>query len=155
MANNVSTIALGRFCQLAIEASAGSGDLVLVLFKSVGAATDTTMRNAATLAALTALGLVECDFSSYTRKVLSGGGADYSTATIDTTNFTRTLTFVAKVWNPAGGVTNNNPIKSTVVYRPSAGSADSACIPLGVYDATGSAAGGTYSHTPGTLTDDA
>lgn len=154
MANNVSTSALGRFIQLAMEASAGTGDLVLVLFKSVGAATDTTMRNAATLAALTGLGLVECDFSSYARKVLSGGGADYSIA-INTTTFTQTLTFVAKVWNPAGGVTNNSPLKSTVVYRPTAGSADSACIPLGVYDATGSAAGGTYSHTPGALVDDA
>lgn len=127
---------------------------MLVLFKSVGAATDTTMRNATTLAALTALGLVECDFSSYARKVLTGGGTDYSLA-INTTTFTHTLTFVAKVWNPAGGVTNNSPIKSTVVYRPTSGSADSACLPLGIYDATGAASGGTYSHTPGPLGDDA
>ena len=154
MANNVSTYALGRFIELAAQASAGNGDLVLVLFKSVGAATDTTMRNAQTLAALTGLGLVECDFSSYARKVLSGGGTDYTIAT-NTTTFTQTVTFVVKVWNPAGGVTNNNPIKSTVVYRPTAGSADSACTPLGVFDATGSAAGGTYSHTPGALADDA
>jgi hypothetical protein len=139
--------------ELATQAIAGNGDLVLVLFKSVGSATDTTMRNAQTLAALTGLGLVECDFSSYARKVLAGG-SDYSIAT-NTTTFTQTITFVAKVWNPAGGVTNNSPVKATVVYRPTPGSADSACTPLGVYDATGSASGGTYSFTPGALVDDA
>ncbi len=138
--------------ELAIQAAASNGQLVLVLFKSVGSATDTQMRNALTLAELTALGLVECDFSSYARKVLSG--SDFSVAT-DTTNFKQTLSFVTQVWNPAGGVTNNSPVKSTVVYRPTSGSADSACLPLGVYDATGSAAGGTYSHKPGDLLDDA
>lgn len=127
---------------------------MLVLFKSVGAATDTIMRNCQHLSDLITAGLVECDFSSYARKVMATGGSDFSVA-VNTTTFTRTITFGTFVWNPAGGVTNNNPIKSAVCYRPTSGSADSAYRILETCDATGSAAGGTYSHTPGPWADDA
>lgn len=154
MANSPNTYTLGAFCELADQATAANGQLVLVLFKSVGAATDTIMRNCQKLSDLTAAGLVECDFSSYARKVMSTGGTDYSIA-VNTTTFTRTITFGTFVWNPAGGVTNNSPVKSAVCYRPTSGSADSAYRIFATYDATGAANGGTYSHTPGTLGDDA
>ena len=153
MANLNNTYTLGAFIELADQATAANGQLVLVMFKSVGAATDTTMRNCQKLSDLTAAGLVECDFSNYARKVMASG-TDFSVA-VNTSTFTRTLTFGTFVWNPAGGVTNNNPVKSAVCYRPTSGSADTAYRILGTYDATGSANGGTYSHTPGALADDA
>lgn len=153
MANLNNTYTLGAFIELADQATASNGQLVLVMFKSVGAATDTTMRNCQHLSDLTSAGLVECDFTNYARKVMSSG-TDFSVA-VNTSTFTRTLTFGTFTWNPAGGVTNNNPVKSAVCYRPTSGSADSAYRILGTFDATGSASGGTYSHTPGALADDA
>lgn len=153
IANTPCTYTLGAFIELANQATAGTGQLVCILAKSVGAATDTTLRNCQFFSAMTTAGLVECDFSSYARKVLSSG-TDYSVA-YNTTTFTATITFGALVWNPAGGVTNNSPVKGVVCWRPSSGAADTAYRPLGVWDATGSAAGGTYSFTPGTLSDDA
>ncbi|HXJ27201.1 MAG TPA: hypothetical protein VNH17_15930 [Streptosporangiaceae bacterium] len=154
MANLNNTYTLGAFIELADQASASNGQLVLVMFKSVGAATDTTMRNCQHLSDLTAAGLVECDFTNYARKVMATGGSDFSVS-VNTSTFTRTLTFGTFSYNPAGGAVNNSPIKSAVCYRPTSGSADSAYRILGIYDATGSANGGTYSHTPGTLSDDA
>jgi hypothetical protein len=153
VANLANTYTLGAAVELADQATAGSGQLVLVLFKSVGSATDTIMRNCQHLSDLTTAGLVECDFSSYTRKVLASG-TDFSVA-VNTTTFTRTITFGTLTWNPAGGVTNNSPIKSAVCWRPTSGSADSAYRILETCDATGSASGGTYAHTAGAYGDDA
>lgn len=77
------------------------------------------------------------------------------TITTNTTTFTQTVAYAAHTWNPAGGATNNNIVKACVMYRPTSGSADSACTPLGIYDASGSAGGGTYTLDPGDLIDDA
>lgn len=154
MANSPNTYTLGAAVELADQAAALNGQLVLVMFKAVGSATDTIMRNCQHLSDLTAAGLVECDFSGYARKVMATGGTDFSVA-VNTTTFTRTLTFGTFTWNPAGGVTNNNPVKSATCYRLTSGAADSAYRILATYDASGSAAGGTYSHTPGAYGDDA
>jgi hypothetical protein len=153
VANSPNTYTLGAAIELADQATAANGQLVLVMFKSVGAATDTIMRNCQKLSDLVTAGLVECDFSNYARKVMTSG-TDFSVA-VNTTTFTRTLTFGTFTWNPAGGVTNNSPVKSACCYRPTSGSADTAYRILGTCDATGSASGGTYSHTPGAWADDA
>lgn len=153
MANLANTYTLGAAVELADQVTAGTGQLVLVMFKSVGAATDTIMRNCQKLSDLTTAGLVECDFTNYARKVMASG-TDFSVA-VNTTTFTRTITFGTLTYNPAGGVTNNSPIKSAICYRPASGSADTAYRILETCDATGSASGGTYSHVPGVYGDDA
>lgn len=150
MASAPSTHAQGCFIQLGKQVIAGSGNLILVLFKSVGAATDTTLRNCQSLTALLAAGAVRCDFTGYADWVMTG--ADFTVTYQTTTPFKAILTPAAKVWNPAGGATNNSPVKSALLHRASGGDPESAWFPLGICDASGTAGGGSYTYTFGPLT---
>jgi hypothetical protein len=153
-----TTHSLGRFVELGElprqRDGLGTDNLLLVLFKSVGGATDTTIRNCATYADLLTAGLVVCDFTGYAAKVL--GPADRTIGTVTGSSpYKNTVTVAQQTWNPAGGAVNNNPVKSALLYRPDPSTAIGLCRVLGTCDASGAASGGTYSHTFGVMTDQA
>lgn len=148
---------LGRFVELGelprLRDGLGTDALAVCLAKSVGAATDTTLRNCTTWGAMVTAGLVEADFTGYAPKVL--GTADRTITYVTASSpFKATLTLNAnQVWNPAGGATNNAAIvKGVLLYRPTTGTAQSLWRPLGFCDATGGATGGTYTLTFSPLT---
>lgn len=159
MASVPCTYALGRIIELGdlprTRDGLGSDSLLLALFKSLGAATDTTLRNCATYAAMLTEGAVECDFTNYAVKVL--GPADRTIGYVTASSpYKATLTINQQMWNPAGGAVNNTAIvKSVLLYRPTTATPIGSCLPLGICDASGGATGGTYSHTFGVLTDQA
>ncbi len=163
MAAVPSTHALGRMIELGDlprqRDGTGSDSLLLVLFKSIGAATDTTLRNSVTYADLLTAGAVACDFTNYSPKVL--GPADrtigYGTGTAPnyTTPFKSTLTIAQQTWDPAGGAVNNSPVRAALLYRDDPSTALGSCRVLGLCDTSGTAAGGTYSITFGVMTDQA
>lgn len=125
----------------------GTDHLILALFKSVGAATDTTLRNCVDYASMLTAGAVACDFSGYAPKVLGPADRDITYVTVGPT-FKAILTIDPQVWNPAGGITNNTPVKGVLLYRPDPATPIGSCRPLGIDDCSGgSAAGGTYTHT--------
>jgi hypothetical protein len=155
------TSALGRFVELGDlprqRDVLGTDNLLLVLLKSIGASTDTILRNCATFGAMLAAGAVEADFTNYNGgKVL--GPADKTTTLFTASSpYKGILTIPAtQVWNPAGGATNNAAIvRAVLLYRPTTGTAKNACMPLGLDTTTGGATGGTFSHAFGVLTDQA
>lgn len=154
------TVALGRFIELGElprqRDGLGTDNLVLCLAKSIGAATDTILRNCTTYGAMVTAGWVECDFTNYAPKIL--GTADRTiTITTGSSPYKNALSLNAtQVWNPAGGAVNNSSIvRAVLLYRPTTGTALSLCKPLGLDTTTGGATGGTYSHAFGVLTDQA
>lgn len=155
MASLPCTYALGKALEKA-TLPLGTDNLMVMLLQSTGLPSDTTLRNCQTVAAMITAGAVEANFTGYTAggKVLSA--VDISIV-YNTTTFTGTLSIpAAQVWNPAGGAVNNAAIaKSVLAYRPTSGAAYSAWLPLGIFDASGGATGGTFTHTVGTLVDDA
>ena len=148
---------LGRLIELGelprLRDGLGTDALLVCLAQSVGAATDTILRNCATWGAMVTAGLVEATFSGYAPKVL--GTADRTITYVTASSpFKATLTLAAnQVWNPAGGATNNAAIvKGILLYRPTAATAQSLWRPLGFCDTTGGATGGTYTLTFSPLT---
>lgn len=166
MAAVPSTSALGRWAELGElprqRDALGSDSMRLVLAKSVTGATDTALRNAVTYADLVTAGWIECDFSGYTAGGKALGPADrtvtYGTGAGPnyTTPFKTILTIAAQTWNPAGGVTNNTPVKAALLYRPDPTTAITACRVLGTCDTSGNAAsGGTFTCTFSIMTSQA
>lgn len=160
MAAVPSTSALGRFIELADlprqRDGLGSDSLRLVLLKSVGGATDATLRNCVTFADLTAAGAVECDFSGYSAGGKALGPVDRTiTPVTGSSPYKNQLSIAQQTWNPAGGVTNNSPVKAVLLYRPDSSTPINSCRVLGLCDTSGSASGGTYSVTFGVMTDQA
>lgn len=154
MASVPNTYALGCFIEKGKLADAGVGNLVLVLFKSIGSATDTILRNCQTLPAMFTAGAVRCDFSSYADKIL--GAADVTISYVTGSSpYKAILTPATQVWNPAGGAVNNSPVKSALLYRANVSDPESAWFPLGTCDASGTAGGGSYTHTFAPMTDQA
>lgn len=150
------TPTLGSFIELGAlprqRDALGTDALVLVLFKGLGSATDTTLRGCATYGDMLALGVVVCNFTGYAPKFL--GPAD-KTITFGFTSpyYWRQLAVATQTWNPAGGVLNNDPIKSALLYRPATTTALADCRALAICDTSGSAAGGFYEHTFSPLID--
>ena len=149
---------LGRFIELGSlprqRDGLGTDNLILALFKGVGGATDTTLRNCATYAAMLTAGAVACDFTGYAPKVL--GPADCTVSYVTGSSpYKAILTVAAQTWNPAGGATNNSPVKSVLLYRNDPATPIGSCLPLGICDCSGSASGGTYTHTFGAMTSQA
>lgn len=127
----------------------GTDNLVMVLFQSAGLPSDTTLRNAVSLQAMITAGAATATFSGYAHKVLSA--SDISIV-YDMSTFSGKLSIpIAQVWNPAGGAVNNVIGKSGLFYRPTAGAALTDYLPLGIFDASGSASGGSYTHTIGSI----
>lgn len=160
MAAVPSTKALGCFIELGAlplqRDGAGTDNLRLVLAKSVGSATDTTLRNCATYADLVTAGWVEADFSGYSTGGKLLGPADRTIGYVTTSSpYKATLTISQQTWNPAGGAVNNTPVRAALLYQRTTSTPLSACRVLGLCDTTGSAAGGIYSHTFGVMTDQA
>lgn len=160
MAAVPTTYGLGRFIELGDlplqRDGLGTDNLRLVLAKSVGSATDAILRNCATYQDLLNAGWVECDFTGYTvgGKIL--GPADRTIAYVTGSSpYKASLTIAQQTWNPAGGAVNNTPVRSALLYRATTSTPLSACRVLGLCDTSGTAGGGTYSHTFGVMTDQA
>lgn len=160
MAAVSSTHCLGCFVELGAlplqRDGRGSDSLRLVLAKSVTGATDATLRNCTTYADLVTAGWVECDFSGYTAGGKALGPADRTLGYVTGSSpYKATLTVAQQTWNPAGGVTNNTPVRSALLYRDDPSTPIASCRVLGLCDTSGAASGGSYSHTFGVMTDQA
>ena len=149
---------LGRFVELGElprqRDGLGTDNLAVTLASSVGAATDTTLRNCTTWGAMVTAGVVECTFTGYAPKILNPADRTITYVTASSP-FKATLTLNNPVvWNPAGGAVNNPTIvKGFLLYRPTTGTAQSLWRPLGFCDAAGGvAAGGSYTLTFSPLT---
>lgn len=147
MASVPTTCALGCFIERGRQVKAGNGQLVLVLAKSIGAATDSILRDCDTLDAMITAGLVLADFTGYAPKIL--GAPDFDIQQVKGTSPRRqSLVPSMQVWNPAGGGIQNTPVKSVLLHRADTGTPQIDWFPLGINDASGgTAAGGSYSHT--------
>lgn len=105
--------------------------LIVVLLKT--AASDATLRDQDTLAAVLAGGSTEADFTNYARKTLTD--ADISAAAVDDANDRVDADIPDQTWTSAGGASNNTLAKLLVCYDPdTTGGTDSAIIPLTAHD---------------------
>ena len=148
MASFVGTFAKGRViekCALPL----GTDNILIIPLQSSGLPSDTTLRNAANLAAIFTAGALEATFTGYARKVLSS--SDITIAN-NTGTFVATATVnAAQTWASAGGALNNTITKIVVAYRPTSGTADSGCMVLATQDYSGSTTGGAFTVTVGVL----
>lgn len=130
MADGVFNIAKGRagyFTTL----PAADDSLIVVLLKSAGLEADDTLNNHDDLAALLAATNDEADFTNYVRKTLAT-----VVLTVDDTNNRADGDAADFIYTSAGGAANNTVAKAIICYKPTAGSADSAIIPLTYHDCT-------------------
>lgn len=105
--------------------------LVVVLLKT--AASDATLRDQDTLAAILAGGSTEADFTNYARKVLTD--ADISAATVDDSNDRVDADIADQTWTAAGGASNNTLAKLLICYDSDTTSGtDSNIVPLTAHD---------------------
>jgi hypothetical protein len=149
MATWVNTFAKGRIiekCSLPL----GTDNILIIPLQSTGLPSDTTLRNAANLAAIFTAGGLEATFTNYARKVLAG--TDITIANnLGTFQATATVN-AAQSWASAGGAVNNTIAKIVVAYRPTSSSPDSSCMVLATQDYSGSTTGGAFTVTVGVLT---
>lgn len=117
---------------------ASTDSLVIVLLKVVES--DATLQARLTLSAVLTTGggtvNVECNATNYARISDSAGDV-----TVTITSGVVTLTMANQTWALLGGATNNSIVKLLVCYSPASGSADTAIIPLGLYDFVGTTDG--------------
>lgn len=155
----VCTPALGRFCELGDlprqRDSLGTDNLILLLASSIGAATDTILRNCLTYAAMVTAGWVEATFTNYGGGKVLGPSDKVTSLQTASSPYQAFLSIPAtQVWNPAGGAINNPAIvRAVLLYRQTPSTPNSACMPLGLDTTAGGATGGTFSHAFGLLTD--
>lgn len=105
--------------------------LIVVLLKT--AASDATLRDQDTLAAILAGGSTEADFTNYARKVLTD--ADISAATVDDANDRVDADIPDQTWTSAGGASNNTLAKLLICYdSDTTAGTDSNIVPLTAHD---------------------
>lgn len=106
--------------------------LIVVLLKSTGLETDSTLKDYDDLASLLAGTSDEADFTNYARKT----GASV-TVTVDDSNDRVDMDLADITWSTAGGASNNTLGKMLVCYDPdTTGGTDSSVIPLSAHDFT-------------------
>lgn len=130
MANIVPNIAKGRVAELYDRVKAGDPAgcaLILVPLQSANLEADSVLIDKATLADLLA-GTTD-EQSTMGRKVLVA--ADLAVGAPDNSNDKNERSLPTVTWAAAAG---NAVAKIAVCYRPAAGSADSAVVPLTVFD---------------------
>lgn len=130
MADIVFNIAKGRVAELynRVDSNDPAASTLVIVPVDVGATSDATIRDFATLAAVLAGGVTERTTGGWNRKTLTD--ADISAMTVDNTNDRMPLDIVDQTWTgvSAGAVTD-----LLICYSPSAG-ADSTIVPLTMHD---------------------
>lgn len=122
MADLVFNVAKGSAGEFARDDATKFGILLLKT-----AASDATLRDQDTVAAILAGGSTEADFTNYARKTPLT-----ATRTVDDTNDRVALDLSDQTWTSAGGASNNTLAKLIVFYEESA--ADSGRIPITAHD---------------------
>lgn len=123
MSDIVFNIAKGQIAYYAgLPASADA--LVMILLKT--AASDATLKDLDTFAAVTGGTSVEADFTNYSRKTLGS-----VTVTVDDTNDRVAIDAADVTYTSAGGATNNTLAKAIVCYDGDTGAGtDANLVPL-------------------------
>lgn len=122
----------------------GGDNIVVVLLQSSGLQTDATLNNYQFLADLLAAGNTEATFTNYSRQVLAGTDI---TITVNTSTGITTVDTSDRVWNAAGGATNNTLGALLTCYRPTTTSLDSAVLLLTKHDFAVTTTGGNLTAT--------
>lgn len=154
MATLPCTPQLGSFMYLAnLVELGGACRLRLLLVQNTTPPTTAAMRACATWQEMLTAGADEATFSGY---IPGGKVVTASDITLTTNTGSRTQTLAVPttyVWNPAGGAVNNTMTYSVLVWVPDVlDTTFTNWLPLGICtDATGSALGGSYTHTFGTI----
>lgn len=105
--------------------------LIVVLLKT--AASDATLRDQDTLAAVLAGGSTEADFTNYSRKTLTD--TSISGTVVDDVNDRVDADISDQTWTSAGGASNNTLAKLLICYDPDTTSgSDSDIVPLTAHD---------------------
>lgn len=127
MSDIVFNIAKGQIAYYA-GLPATSDALILILLKT--AASDATLKDFDTFAAVTGGTSVEADFTNYARKTLGS-----VTVTVDDTNDRVAIDAADVVYTAAGGASNNTLAKAVVCYDGDTGAGDdSNLVPLFALD---------------------
>lgn len=148
--NTANTYGKGRYVEK-FMLPLGTDNILVVPIQSASIPSDNTLRNCQTLAAIFSAGALEATFTNYSRKVLAA--ADITITYDLVTNFRPTVSLATQVWAAAGGATNNTLAAIVIAYRPTSGSADSACLPLAVMSYAGTTASGALTAVLGTFID--
>jgi NADH dehydrogenase/NADH:ubiquinone oxidoreductase subunit G len=122
MADFVFNVAKGSAGEFAVDDATKFGILLLKT-----AASDATLKDQDTVAAILAGGSTEADFTNYTRKT-----GLTATRTVDDTNDRVDLDLADQTWTAAGGAANNTIVKLIVFYENAA--ADATRIPVTCHD---------------------
>jgi hypothetical protein len=130
MADFVFNIAKGAAAEKVRDSATVVGVMVLKT-----AASDATLKDFDTLAAILGGTSVEADFTNYARKT-----GLTATLTVDDTNDRADIDLADQTWTSAGGATNNTTAKLIVYYEESA--ADSGRVPLTAHDFVATTNGG-------------
>jgi len=131
MSDFVFNIAKGKLAYYA-GLPATNDALIIVLVKSSGLETDSTLKDYDDLASLLAGTTDECDFTNYARKTVTS-----VTVTVDDTNDRVDMDMADPTWSAAGGGTNNSTGKLLICYDPDTTTGtDSSVIPVAAYDFT-------------------
>src|SRR5438445_4623200 len=151
MSGNVAnTYGKGRYVEK-FPLLLGTDNILVIPLQLASIPSDNTLRNCQTVAAIFSAGALEATFTSYSRKVLAA--ADITITYDLVTNFRPTVSLATQVWAGAGGATNNTLAAIVIAYRPTSGSADSACLPLAVMSYSGCPTGGALTAVLGTFID--
>lgn len=113
---NIAKGKVNAYTERVVNNDPANSALVVVLLKTAEA--DATLQDYDTLGALLAAGggtaNVECDFTSYVRKVLTD--ADLSAPTVDDTGNEQYSDMPDQTYTSAGGATNNTIVKALICY---------------------------------------
>jgi hypothetical protein len=125
-------VSLGRVVELYGRVKAGdpSGAVLMLVVLKATAASDATLRDCTTLAAVLSAS-PEATNSGYARKTLAATAI--AAVTPDHTNDLIALTFPAQTWNSVAAA-GGNWAKLVVCYAPTAASATSAIVPMTCHD---------------------
>ena len=134
MADGVFNIAKGRvneFLNRVDDDDPSTSEIVITLM--TGAATDATLRDVDTFAALFALGdAAEATFTNFARKILTQ--ADITGPTPDDTNDRQDSDLPDQTFTSAGGATNNTLTRLIVGFDSAGVGTDSGIVPMTFHD---------------------
>ncbi len=134
MGNGPFNIAKGRAIEFhnRIDSNDPAAGVYQIVLAS-GAATDATLQDLDTLAAVLAdPGVTEATFTNYTRKTVTD--TDITFPGPDDANNRYDVTIPDQVWAQAGGTTDNTLTRLFVCYDASGTGPDSAIIPVAFHD---------------------
>jgi hypothetical protein len=135
LADFVTNISLGRAAVYHDNVKNGTpvgSRLVVMLLKTV--ASDNSIADSATFAAILAAGNVECDFTNYARKILAPADIALVVVTNAGTAGSAAAAFPPQTYTTAGGTTNNTILKLVVGYDPLGTNVNANIIPMTAND---------------------